>query len=119
MTGEITLTGRVLPIGGLREKATAAYSAGVRTILIPKENMRDIRELDAEVAGAVTFIPCSSLDDVLSFALVKPAKAAEVHPVLPVMDENPIIAEIKDEKIDAPYVKYPPRRKRPYSNSKQ
>ncbi len=119
MTGEITLTGRVLPIGGLREKATAAYSAGVRTILIPKENMRDIRELDAEVAGAVTFIPCSSLDDVLSFALVKPAKAAEVHPVLPVMDENPIIAEIKDEKIDAPYVKYPPRRKRPYSNSNQ
>jgi len=69
MTGEITLTGRVLPIGGLREKSTAAYAKGIRTLLIPKDNMRDIAELDSTVASEVTFIPCENLTDVLSRAL--------------------------------------------------
>ena len=71
MTGEITLTGRVLAIGGLREKSTAAYAMGIRTILIPADNMRDIRELDSVVAKEVKFIPCSSLEDVLRVALVR------------------------------------------------
>ncbi len=74
MTGEITLTGRVLAIGGLREKSTAAYTMGIRTLLIPKENMRDIAELDEVVRNEVTFIPCETLDDVLKNALVYPAE---------------------------------------------
>ena len=74
MTGEITLTGRVLAIGGLREKSTAAYNMGIRTLLIPKENMRDIAELDEVVRNEVNFIPCETLDDVLKNALVYPAE---------------------------------------------
>ena len=74
MTGEITLTGRVLAIGGLREKSTAAYNMGIRTLLIPKENMRDITELDEVVRNEVNFIPCETLDDVLKNALVYPAE---------------------------------------------
>ena len=74
MTGEITLTGRVLAIGGLREKSTAAYTMGIRTLLIPKENMRDIAELDEVVRNEVNFIPCETLDDVLKNALVYPAE---------------------------------------------
>lgn len=74
MTGEITLTGRVLAIGGLREKSTAAYTMGIRTLLIPKENMRDIAELDEVVRNEVTFIPCETLDDVLKNALVYPSE---------------------------------------------
>ena len=74
MTGEITLTGRVLAIGGLREKSTAAYTMGIRTLLIPKENMRDIAELDEVVRNEVKFIPCETLDDVLKNALVYPAE---------------------------------------------
>ncbi len=71
MTGEITLTGRVLAIGGLREKSTAAYSMGIRTILIPRDNVRDIAELDKNVIEEVTFIPCDTVDDVLKNALVR------------------------------------------------
>lgn len=74
MTGEITLTGRVLAIGGLREKSTAAYTMGIRTLLIPKENMRDIAEIDEVVRNEVTFIPCETLDDVLKNALVYPSE---------------------------------------------
>ncbi|MBQ3859037.1 MAG: endopeptidase La, partial [Clostridia bacterium] len=81
MTGEITLTGRVLAIGGLREKSTAAYTRGIRTLLIPKDNMRDIPELDAAVREGVTFIPCTTLTDVLGHALAKPA-AEESLPVI-------------------------------------
>ncbi|MBR5681428.1 MAG: endopeptidase La, partial [Clostridia bacterium] len=73
MTGEITLTGRVLAIGGLREKSTAAYTRGIRTLLIPKDNMRDIPELDQNVAREMTFLPCETLTDVLTRALRQPA----------------------------------------------
>ncbi len=76
MTGEITLTGRVLAIGGLREKSTAAYTMGIRTLLIPKDNMRDIPELDPTVTAEMTFIPCETLSDVLSIALVKQEEEA-------------------------------------------
>ncbi len=77
MTGEITLTGRVLPIGGLREKSTAAYTMGIRTLLIPKENMRDIAELDEVVRNEIKFIPCESLNDVLKTALIFPTESVE------------------------------------------
>ena len=77
MTGEITLTGRVLAIGGLKEKSTAAYSLGIRTILIPRDNMRDLKEIDPTVAAEVNFIPCDTLDDVLDVALARPTKSLE------------------------------------------
>jgi ATP-dependent Lon protease len=69
MTGEITLRGKVLPIGGLKEKTLAAYRSGIRTVLIPEENMRDLDEIDSEARTSLTFIPCKSADDVLKNAL--------------------------------------------------
>jgi len=77
MTGEITLTGRVLAIGGLREKSTAAYTMGIRRILIPKDNMRDIAEIDGTVAEAVEFVPVSSIAEVLNLALLRAAETKE------------------------------------------
>lgn len=71
MTGEITLRGRVLAIGGLREKTMAAYLAGVKSVIIPEENMKDLDELDPGAKEALTFIPCRSADQVLEHALVK------------------------------------------------
>lgn len=73
MTGEVTLRGRVLPIGGLKEKAIAAYKSGIKTVLIPKENERDLEELDSTVREALTFIPCTNAEDALQIALVSPA----------------------------------------------
>ena len=70
MTGEITIRGNVLAIGGLREKTMAAYSAGVRTIIIPADNLKDLGELDPLVRENVTFIPCRRACEVLANALV-------------------------------------------------
>ena len=69
MTGEITLRGRVLPIGGLREKTMAAYKGNVKTVLYPRENMRDLDELDKEAAANLCLIPCDTIEDVLAVAL--------------------------------------------------
>ena len=68
MTGEITLRGRVLAIGGLREKTMAAYKAGVKTVLIPAENKKDLEKIDPEAKKGLTFIYCSCLDDVFKAA---------------------------------------------------
>ncbi len=73
MTGEITLRGNVLPIGGLKEKTLAAYRSGIKTVLIPEDNLRDLDEIDTEAREHLEFIPCKSADDVLSAALVKKA----------------------------------------------
>ena len=70
MTGEITLHGRVLPIGGLREKTAAAYKTGVKTVLIPKENERDLEDIDPVVREKLRFVPCSRIGDVLAEALI-------------------------------------------------
>lgn len=70
MTGEITLHGKVLPIGGLREKAMAAYKTGVKTVLIPRSNLRDLDELDPTVREKLNFIPCSRVSEVLGEALI-------------------------------------------------
>ncbi len=74
MTGEITLRGRVLPIGGLKEKLLAAKSAGVKTVLIPEKNMRDIDEISTEITKGLEIMPVSSMDDVLGNALVQEGK---------------------------------------------
>lgn len=70
MTGEITLHGKVLPIGGLREKSMAAYKAGIQTVIIPEENLPDLEEVDTVVREHVTFVPAKTLDTVLETALV-------------------------------------------------
>lgn len=71
MTGEVTLRGRVLAIGGLKEKTMAAYKAGVHTVCIPSENQRDLSEIDPLVRENLEFIPCSSVDQVLKAAIVR------------------------------------------------
>lgn len=71
MTGEITLRGKVLAIGGLKEKTLAAYRAGIKTVLIPEDNLRDLDEIDVEARANLKFIPCKTADDVLSNALVR------------------------------------------------
>ncbi len=70
MTGEITLRGRVLPIGGLKEKLLAAKSAGVKTVLVPEKNMRDVEEIAVEITKGLEIIPVSHMTEVLSHALV-------------------------------------------------
>ncbi|MNR53553.1 Lon protease 1 [compost metagenome] len=70
MTGEITLRGRVLPIGGLKEKSLAAHRAGIRTILLPKENERDLRDIPDSVRHDMQFFPVSHMDEVLQHALL-------------------------------------------------
>ena len=71
MTGEITLRGKVLPIGGLKEKTLAAYRAGITTVLIPADNVRDLDEIDSEARANLKFIPCKTADDVLANSLIK------------------------------------------------
>lgn len=71
MTGEVTLTGNVLPIGGLKEKTMAAYRNGIKTVLIPEENVSDLKEIDDAVKENVDFISVSKADEVLSLALSK------------------------------------------------
>ena len=72
MTGEITLRGKVLPIGGLREKTMAAYSAGIKTVVIPDENKADMKELDDVILSNMSFVLAENIDTVLNTALVKP-----------------------------------------------
>ena len=95
MTGEITLHGNVLPIGGLKEKSMAAFREGISTVLIPKDNASDLYEVDAEVKEKVCFIPVGNLSEVLKHALVRsgrtPARAAHGVPQATslIANENP------------------------------
>ncbi len=77
MTGEITLRGKILPIGGLKEKAMAAYKAGIKTVFIPKENTPDLDEVDSVVREAVEFVPCEYFTEVLGKATVEPVIVKE------------------------------------------
>jgi ATP-dependent Lon protease len=71
MTGEVTLRGKVLAIGGLKEKTLAAYRSGIKTVLIPEENLRDLDEIDKEAHDNLSFIPCKTAEEVLSHALLR------------------------------------------------
>ncbi len=71
MTGEVTLRGNVLPIGGLKEKTLAAYRAGIKTVILPEDNLRDLDEIDAEARENLNFIPCKTASEVLTHALTK------------------------------------------------
>ena len=85
MTGEITLRGKILPIGGLKEKSMAAYKAGVKTVFIPKANVPDLEEIDDIVKENVEFIPCEYFTEVIGKATVAPVvhKEKNVNAVLP------------------------------------
>jgi ATP-dependent Lon protease len=69
MTGEVTLRGKVLAIGGLKEKTMAAYKAGVDTILIPNDNCKDLEDIDENIRKKIKFIPCKVVGDVLKNAI--------------------------------------------------
>lgn len=77
MTGEVTLRGRVLPIGGLKEKLLAALRGGIKTVLIPEENKKDLAEIPANVKEGLEIIPVSHVDEVLAKALTQPLEAIE------------------------------------------
>jgi len=89
LTGEITLRGRVLPIGGLKEKLLAALRGGIKTVLIPKENEKDLAEIPDNVKRGLKILPMNSVDDVLRTALIRPltpiewVEPAEVEAVKP------------------------------------
>jgi len=72
MTGEVTLRGRVLPIGGLKEKLLAALRGGIKTVLIPQENEKDIAEIPANIREGLQIVPVSHVDEVLRLALTAP-----------------------------------------------
>ena len=82
MTGEISLRGRVLPIGGLKEKMLAALRGGLTTVLIPKENEKDLEEIPDNVKRELKIIPVTTVDEVLSLALV--------NPLVPILKEDSI-----------------------------
>jgi ATP-dependent Lon protease len=77
MTGEVTLRGRVLPIGGLKEKLLAALRGGITTVLIPAENEKDLVDLPATVKDGLEIVPVSHIDEVLARALVQPLQPIE------------------------------------------
>jgi ATP-dependent Lon protease len=95
MTGEITLRGRVLPIGGLKEKLLAALRAGVKTVVIPAENEKDLAEIPDNVKRGLNIIPVGTADDVLRVALVKPLTRIDwIEPV----DVDKTAAKTEDER---------------------
>jgi ATP-dependent Lon protease len=77
MTGEVTLRGRVLAIGGLKEKLLAALRGGIKTVLIPEENRKDLAEIPANIRDGLEILPVSHVDEVLARALVAPTEAIE------------------------------------------
>ena len=95
MTGEITLRGRVTAIGGLKEKLLAALRSGVKTVLIPEENLKDLADIPDNVKSVLEIIPVSNLDEVLARALVKPLLPIEWSPPV-----TPIAAIVTDDPLD-------------------
>jgi ATP-dependent Lon protease len=93
MTGEITLRGRVLPIGGLKEKLLAALRAGIKTVVIPDENMKDLAEIGDEIKSHLTIVPASRMDDVLKVALQRMPIPIQIEEEAP-----PVTPDVKGEE---------------------
>jgi len=94
MTGEITLRGRIMRIGGLKEKTMAALRAGVKTVIIPAENGPDLEEIDQTVRGSLNFITTDSIDDILEIAL--DFSKAEKNPELEIRN-----SELSEGSVDS------------------
>ncbi len=92
MTGEITLRGKVLAIGGLKEKTMAAYNAGVKTVLIPHDNLKDLNDIDPLARENLQFVPCKTLDDVLKNALVISDISSVLEETLPHISNDAAIS---------------------------
>ena len=95
MTGEITLRGVVLPIGGLKEKLLAAHRAGIKKVLIPAENLKDLAEVPKTILKTMEIIPVKNVDEVLKVALTKPLKRVEWVEVDQISSKNKSKKEIR------------------------
>jgi ATP-dependent Lon protease len=80
MTGEITLRGQVMPVGGIKEKMLAAHRAGLKTIILPKRNELDIEDIPVEIRKSLSFVLVESVNDVLKAALEKPIRTKKKQP---------------------------------------
>ncbi|MDH5567110.1 MAG: endopeptidase La, partial [Myxococcales bacterium] len=96
MTGEVTLRGRVLPVGGVREKALAALRAGIRRIILPRKNLQDLVDIPKDLKRRITFIPVEDMDEVLAAALERPStrrrpagRRTRRRSALPIASANP------------------------------
>jgi ATP-dependent Lon protease len=99
MTGEVTLRGRVLPIGGLKEKLLAALRGGITTVLIPQENEKDLVEIPANIREGLKIVPVRHVDEVLALALVEPLEAIEWTEADELAAQPPIAAVLGDEAV--------------------
>jgi len=98
MTGEITLRGRVLPIGGLKEKLLAALRGGIKTVLIPEDNRKDLVDIPKNVTQGIEIVPVKWIDQVLDIALERPVQGRlQDPPALP--EPTDVIAEVKAETV--------------------
>jgi ATP-dependent Lon protease len=103
MTGEITLRGRILPIGGLKEKILAAHRGGIKTVLVPIENEKDVREIPPAILKAVHLEFVEHMDHVLHRALVVPDTETFLKPAQSEEEEEPI-TQLPPEEIGEPGV---------------
>ncbi len=97
MTGEITLRGIVLPIGGLKEKLLAAHRAGIKTVLIPTENKKDLVEVPKTILDTMKIITVKNVDEALKVALTKPLKRVEWVEVDPISSKSKTKEEIRTQ----------------------
>jgi ATP-dependent Lon protease len=88
MTGEVTLRGRVLPVGGIKMKVLAGHRAGITTIILPKRNERDLDELPEDVRSAMTFVPVEQIDEAIKVAFL--SEETEPKPPIPVQKKEPL-----------------------------
>ncbi len=94
MTGEATLRGRVLPIGGLKEKVLGAHRAGITTIILPKDNEADMEDIPEEVRSQLTFHPVSTLDEAFAIALMPAVNGTGPTAKPTLMEQAEVAAEV-------------------------
>ena len=115
MTGEITLRGRILPVGGVKEKALAAYRAGIATVILPRRNLRDLDDIAPDIHQSLRFLPVDTMDDVLAATLLPAERKQTCEPSAPVAaGERPIhrTTSVRGEAVRTPTRVARPRSRR-------